>query len=569
MAWNDNMKTILVFFLPVIALVLTFWHHSDMINNMKCEASGKTCKKYAIPLTATLHGVLSPRVANKYIMYTEASGVENDAYSEMETLHILNMSKEQLEKRAFKLYTGNFAGEPYKMSKDINAFNTKCSLAAPDGLGQDASCVLDVRKMYAAYALGCYTQTTMDTDYTKSPACKCLDNVWDNMPHLTKITNVEDRLSEFIHAARFCSTRNENVYTVDYAGVLNTHGLAINGMFFLVWGLFSIATRMATLDGAKLKKHSPQTNAFFLFFCTFAQMGMILLVVWYSTQENTFTDKDPGHAIMSLRPQGSEMTSYSKTGNKYIPVTKDENHMGPRFMSTQSLLQSILWVAFVLQTVIVLAWWMTYYYRTADANYVIYSTIFARIGTDLPFIAGFTLLGISVLVQNGYTNYSYLDYKFFILVAICLLQHVSNVTKLFYDAICRNTDSSVFKMLNYKDETENDDSDDKRQKITTVLQFFGWIRVWVFILVTTGCFVVLTGTNELTKSTPVGNFTQSQVFFFVIALYLSNVTYDIVRELLPVQFEKHDADSARLWVVSIYIAYYVANQRLYMDKMSA
>jgi hypothetical protein len=55
----------------------------------------------------------------------------------------------------------------------------------------------------------------------------------------------------------------------------------------------------------------------------------------------------------------------------------------------------------------------------------------------------------------------------------------------------------------------------------------------------------------------------------VLALFLSNVTYDIVRELLPVQFEKHDADSARLYIITTYVLYYVVNQRLFIDKMNA
>ena len=85
---------------------------------------------------------------------------------------------------------------------------------------------------------------------------------------------------------------------------------------------------------------------------------------------------------------------------------------------------------------------------------------------------------------------------------------------------------------------------------------------------TVSSLLLLTGTNELDKSLTIGTFTQGQLVVFVVVLYLSNVTYDIVRELLPVQFERHDADSARLWIITAYIVYYVINQLLFIDKMN-
>lgn len=278
----------------------------------------------------------------------------------------------------------------------------------------------------------------------------------------------------------------------------------------------------------------------------------------------TWDDEEPGNALMGLRAPKKGETPYTAAGSAPVLAVTDaysvETERG-KGMSTGPLLRSVLWVALIVQTLVVSLWTIL----NMRGGYELYIPVLARVATDLPLIAGFTFQGVSVLAQNGSTNYSFLDYNIFVIIAICLLQHVSNVTKLFYDAVCRNTTTQTFYDLKTK---ENEMTEQAVKKITTVLQFFGKIRIWIFLLVTVGCILLLTGTNELNKSLMLGNFTQSQVFVFALTLYLANVSYDIVRELLPVQFENHDADSARFYIIAVYITFYVTNQYLYVSKIN-
>merc|ERR1719253_1544200 len=160
---------------------------------------------------------------------------------------------------------------------------------------------------------------------------------------------------------------------------------------------------------------------------------------------------------------------------------------------------------------------------------------------------------------------------------------MSNVIKMFYDAVCQKTKSEVFKKIYFNDdlrkeleytqtngdETNYPGEDDKKKQtkqVTSVLQFFGWFRVWIFLLVTLGTALFLTMTNELVKTTTMGNIFSSQVLVFALVLYLSNVGYDVVRELLPVEFQKYETDHTRFWIITLYLIYYNYNQNSYSEN---
>lgn len=605
----------MLFALPLITLIVAVTHHKWVENALKCYETDQTCKAFAVPVTSTLHGVLSPRLPNHIIKYT--SGEES---TEINILDVVKMESDNLNSKVFDLFTKSIAGAPFIKSSgtNISHFDTKCNVAADlDGLGEGAGCMDTVRQSYAAYALDCYEQDTMLPDYTVSPACKCLQmfqvelyGVLNEGANKNKNTwtHTEDsaQYEDLADAVLYCSARNEHSYTAEYAGVMNTYGLAVNGMLFLAWGLFSILTRMVTekegqynktyKDKIKGKAGGGENMKFLIentwvVFAGVAHVAIILLILIYSlAAPETYKEVEPGHAIMQLRTNeqsiDGENVKFHMPNKAYLEATK-ANEDYSHYMSTQGLTRAVFFVGWLLQVAVLVAWGFCYFASVSStedykkAKWRTYVPVLARVGTDLPLIVGFTLLGVSVMLQNGNTNYSFLDYNLFVILAICLLQHVSNVTKLFYDAVCRRTNSQVFQGLNnnntsvggfhgpYSKEYMEKTNEELSKKVTTVLQFFGWIRVWIFLLVTTFCVLLLTGTNELAKSLPIGNFTQSQVFVFVLALFLSNVTYDMVRELLPVQFEKHDADSARLYIITAYVLYYVVNQRLFIDKMNA
>lgn len=546
------------------------WQYDDLRTQKDCYKAGNECDAFPIPRTSILHGVRSRRIPNDKITEAErdVNGVTG-VYIEVNTVDVLKYKDAKLQSKQFSLYTKSPHNVAAKMSVDVASFNTQCTTTG---------CLSDVRKMYARYSLGCYAKDTMVIDPTVSPACKCLEEF------LGKITladsdadawpKSDDQNNDMYEATQYCSTRNENAYTVEYAGTLNTHGISINGLLFLTWGMICILGRQVTqTSDVKTGSAVPATGTGALsfnswrFYVMILQVGIfltIMTVTAFDVNHHTWDDKNPGHDLMALRAKKDGETSYTTTGLGTLLEVTDaysvETDRG-KGMSTGPLLRSILWVALIVQTLVVALWT----FLTMKDGYELYIPVLARVATDLPLIAGFTFQGVSVLAQNGFTNYSFLDYNVFVIVAICLLQHVSNVTKLFYDAVCRKTTTPTF--INLKT-TNGGMTEEVAKKITTVLQFFGKIRIWIFLLVTVGCILLLTGTNELNKSLVLGNFTQSQVFVFALTLYLTNVSYDIVRELLPVQFEKHDADSARFYIIAVYITFYVVNQYLYTSKMN-
>ena len=116
-----------------------------------------------------------------------------------------------------------------------------------------------------------------------------------------------------------------------------------------------------------------------------------------------------------------------------------------------------------------------------------------------------------------------------------------------------------------QDSVDYDKAVKETKKVTSVLQFFGWFRVWIFLLVTLGTVLFLTMTNELVKTTTVGNVFSSQVLVFALVLYLTNVGYDVVRELLPVEFQQYETDHTRFWIITLYLIFYNYNQHSYSE----
>ena len=108
--------------------------------------------------------------------------------------------------------------------------------------------------------------------------------------------------------------------------------------------------------------------------------------------------------------------------------------------------------------------------------------------------------------------------------------------------------------------------DENVEKVKSVLQFFGWCRVWIFLLVTLGTFLFLSMTNELVKTTSIGNVFNSQVLVFALVLYLANVGYDVVREMLPAEFQTYETDETRFWVIVLYVIYFSINQAYYTEN---
>lgn len=170
-----------------------------------------------------------------------------------------------------------------------------------------------------------------------------------------------------------------------------------------------------------------------------------------------------------------------------------------------------------------------------------------RVLTDLPFISGFACIGTALLAQSGVQDTSSLLFAFALVFSAGLLQHVSNVSKLLYDTLCRSTDTTVMKKL-FEGEEAN--------QAKHVFQFFGWSRMMMFITVLLSSIAYLSMTREIVQTSAIQSFTNGQLFYYVLAFFWSNIGYDMLRELVPFTFEKVHMDVSKIFTCMIYLAYF-------------
>ena len=394
----------------------------------------------------------------------------------------------------------------------------------------------------------------------KTDACQCVTDhldAWTGGAADTWPKKDEPQIDYELAVIKQCSRRNPNKYNVEYAGAVNSEHIMQAGQGFLLAALVMMFVNSYINGDGTPKSYSTHLVI----------GGLILSVILIVATLAAYADLRDGSWIAQVENDSMLLTKRNYMGKAtpedfYATGAGAGDAASVGYMSTQTMLRWFTYTA-------VLVWsLLSILLVVAQSNGNSHSaSILFRFVIDIPIIMGLTLAGVSVLLQNGYTNYSYLDLNIFLIICICFMQHMSNVIKMFYDAVCQRTNSEVFKQLYYKGESleEDESTNEQRQKVTSVLQFFGWFRVWIFLLVTLGTALFLTMTNELVKTTTMGNIFSSQVLVFALVLYLSNVGYDVVRELLPVEFQKYETDHTRFWIITLYLIYYNYNQYSYSE----
>ena len=434
---------------------------------------------------------------------------------------------------------------------------------------------------FIMYAMGCVewaedSSSTNDPkdwklsiaiDADKTEACKCVKEHFSDFD----MDDDEDEQWWYKKIAKTCAMRNSNKYVVEYAGAVNTERIMQRGFAFLFAALIMMLVQNqnpSNNDSSVFESKLADKNSWYRHFVAISLLAGFGFIVMVSSIEGADLRVDKSFKVSD----DSKLLTERDYIGKETPDDYDVTSYESSYLSTVNLLRIVWYGGLIAYSVLGGALVFSTYYQPNLNGFSFDALI--RFLIDVPLIVGLTMAGVSVLLQNGYTNYEYIDINILLILSICFLQHISNLVKMFYDAVCRNTDSSVFKQLYYKggtleepETTKNMDknsntrvadftpeySDEKCQKVTSVLQFFGWFRVWIFLLVTLGTVLFLTMTNELVKTTSLGNFFSSQVLVFAFVLYVTNVGYDVVRELLPVEFERYHTDSTRFWVVSLYI----------------
>lgn len=190
--------------------------------------------------------------------------------------------------------------------------------------------------------------------------------------------------------------------------------------------------------------------------------------------------------------------------------------------------------------------------------------IWKCVQNDLPFIAGYASIGLGLVLSNGVTNVNTAMFLFVVLILVGFVQHMSNVNKIVYDALCQNTtESDMQKLTDYQ---KKDDEDVKQMKSN--LMYLGWTRVLWFLVVSLLTATLLTSTRASTDHTQFSTFFNSHVFWFVVALYWSNVGYDVLRELLPFQFESTPVNQHKVIVTAVYVLYLCWSLSGFMQQLS-
>ena len=208
-----------------------------------------------------------------------------------------------------------------------------------------------------------------------------------------------------------------------------------------------------------------------------------------------------------------------------------------------------------------------------------------RVGADVPFIIGFALLGMCVMLQADVTNSTSVIGGVFILLTAGLLQHISNLAKILYESICFRLDAKLVASLTLLEDNERVPVNPNvrgflntteqpahaeialRHKTRKLLQFFGWSRLYLFITVVSLSIAFFTIARDTSHVYVVKNILDGQLLLFVFAFLFANIGFDMMYELMPFAFEKVHSDTLRLYFIVAYLLLFNFNQLTYMRSM--
>jgi hypothetical protein len=227
--------------------------------------------------------------------------------------------------------------------------------------------------------------------------------------------------------------------------------------------------------------------------------------------------------------------------------------------------------------------------------------VLKHIASDVPLIAGFCLLGIAVLMQCNVTATHTVVGLTLLLAVAGFLQHISNVIKGLYTRICARLEAKLVTQLTlydlYTDEghgkqmvqnqlvdvrklnpeansiLQMQDSNFANEKqmvesnVRPVLQYFGYSRLYIFLIVLIATFVFIFVAKDTTHLHTLHTMLDGQLLYFTIAFLICNVGFDILYELLPFMFENCCTDNVRVFVILLYVIFFNSNQMLYFFRL--
>jgi len=197
-----------------------------------------------------------------------------------------------------------------------------------------------------------------------------------------------------------------------------------------------------------------------------------------------------------------------------------------------------------------------------------YNPIWERVFVDVPMIVGLAMVGLALKLQNDEHDEVVLLTTVFLLLAGGFVQHISNLVKEVYDIICMRFETKLLMALQAGNPHVHDSSDaNKLIRTRTIMQHFGWTRVYSFFVVLFASVASWTLSSTTSNNhNPLQFFTQNQYVYFIIAYVVALSGLDMLYEAIPFVTEKDTtygedaANRMRKLIICVYVIFLLGSQ---------
>ena len=387
--------------------------------------------------------------------------------------------------------------------------------------------------------------------------------VWDdktNKHYGNGKDGVVDSKEFKINAVDSCIANYIPEYTLKYEGVIDTRHIDSTGQIFLYIGIITvIVSLMYTNKNKSIKAADNLTNSVdnLINHVWSSQFGNALICAGSVLALAMTLAYDPHlhNCGESALGEGDRFKCYSE---RKLLNNRDGTYDRP-YLVVNSAFHVTVSIGFGLTAAIALARTINSFFYEGKRD-VVENSVIRRVAIDLAFILGYACMGTALLAQAGVQDATSLLFSFLMLIVTGFLQHISNIAKIIYDSLCRNTDPDTMKNIFQNGKTDS--------YVKQTLQFFGWSRLFIFITVLATSFTYLSMTREAIEGNNVQSFMNGQLVYFILAFFWSNVGYDILRELIPFTLETVNMDVSKITITLIYLTYYNLNNYFFWRQIS-
>ena len=104
-------------------------------------------------------------------------------------------------------------------------------------------------------------------------------------------------------------------------------------------------------------------------------------------------------------------------------------------------------------------------------------------------------------------------------------------------------------------------------EIRPSLQFFGYTRLYFFIIVFVGTLSLLVVAKDTNSVYGLHSMLDGQFIYFVVAFLVCNIGFDFLYELLPFMFESSSTEGMRCVIILLYVLFFAVNQIIYFSRV--